>query len=231
MKQQNTKIILLSLISFTTLGLATACNSSTKNSLENSKNIEIKSELNSESKKVIEEYNSLILEFQNSDDVKKTTQKLKSLIPMLKQINTDKERNRILISSYLRVGENEQAYKLTEEILAKEKKPNLKNFQCMLIESLQKTASLIKDCYSEAALLYKNELNKLDPSASTYTQMLWGFNVNMLHAGNREYINHLKKIVNDQKSEQDKLMYESLFELETNVEQRQHLLTTIASSI
>lgn len=225
------KILLPLLISFTTLGLTAACNSSTNNTEENSKNTEIKSELNSESKQIIEEYNSLILEFQNSDDEEKTTQKLKSLIPKLKQINSDKERNRILISSYLRIGETEQAYKLTEEILAKEKKPNMKNFQCMLMESLQEPASLIKGCYSEAATLYKNELNKLDPSAFTYTQMLWGFNVNMYHAGNNEYIDHLKKIVNDQTEENDKFMYEQLFELETNIDERQELLHTIASRI
>ncbi len=231
MKQQNTRIILLSLISFTTLGLATACNSSANNGLDSSTNNEIKSELNSESRKFIEEYNSLILEFQNADNETQTAQKLKSLIPKLKQINSDKERNRILISSYLRVGETEQAYKLTEEILAKEKKPNMKNFQCMLMESLRKPASLIKGCYSEAAILYKNELNKLDPSAFTYTQMLWGFNVNMYHAGNNEYIDHLKKIVNDQTEENDKFMYEQLFELETNIDERQELLHTIASRI
>ena len=77
----------------------------------------------------------------------------------------------------------------------------------------------------------KNELNKLDSSASTYTQMLWGFNVNMYHAGNNEYIDHLKKIVNDQTEENDKFMYEQLFELETNIDERQELLHTIASRI
>lgn len=225
------KILLPIFISFAAIGLTTACNSSSNNAVENSTNSKIKSEPNSESKKVIEEYNSLILEFQNVDDETKTIQKLKSLIPKLKLINSDKERNRILISSYLRVGETEQAYQLTEEILAKEKKPNMKNFQCMLMESLKKPASLIKGCYSEAASLYKNELNKLDPAAATYTQMLWGFNVNMYHAGNNEYIDQLKKIVNDQKNDNDKLMYETLFELETNTNERQDLLNTIASRI
>ncbi|MDM1771159.1 MULTISPECIES: hypothetical protein [Acinetobacter] len=225
------KILIPVLVSFTTLGLATACNSSTNNAVENSKNTDITAELNIESKKVIEEYNSLILEFQNSDDEKKTTQKLKSLIPRLEQINSDKERNRILINTYLRIGEIDRAYEFIEEILSKDKRPNLKNFQCMLMESLNKSPSLIQDCYLAAASLYKNKLDKLDPSEAMYTKILWGYNVNMLHAGNREYINQLKKIVNDQKSEQDKMMYESLFELETNIEQRQQLLTTIASSI
>ena len=149
----------------------------------------------------------------------------------MKQIDSGKERNRLLISFYLRIGEIDQAYKLTEEILAKENKPNMKNFQCMLMESLKKPESLIKGCYSEAASLYKNELNKLDPSTSTYTQMLWGFNVNMYHAGNANYVESLKKIVDDQKNENDKLMYETLFELETNTNDRQHLLNTIASGI
>lgn len=225
------KFILPIFISIATLSLMTACNSSANNGLDNSKNTETKSELNSESRKFIEEYNSLILEFQNTDDETKTAQKLKSLIPKLKQINSDKERNRILISSYLRIGDIDQAYKLTEEILAKEKKPNMKNFQCMLMESLQKPASLIKDCYSEAALLYKNELNKLDSAAATYTQMLWGYNVNMYHAGNNEYIDHLKKIVNDQTKENDKFMYERLLELETNIDERKELLHTITSRI
>ena len=71
------KILLPLLISFTTLSLTTACNSSTNNTEENSKNTKVESELNSESKKVIEEYNSLILEFQSLDDESKTTQKLK----------------------------------------------------------------------------------------------------------------------------------------------------------
>lgn len=225
------KILLPLCISFTTLGLATACNSSSNNPAENSTNSKISSELSSESKQIIDEYNSIILEFQNGDDETKTTKNLKSLIPKLKQINSDKERNRLLISSYLRVGEIDQAYKLTEEILAKENKPNMKNFQCMLMESLKKPALLIKGCYSEAASLYKNELNKLDPSAATYTQILWGFNVNMYHAGNAEYIENLKKIANDQKNENDKLMYETLLELETNTNERQDLLNTIASRI
>lgn len=225
------KFLLPLFISFITLGLATACNSSSNNPIENSNTPKISSELSNESKQIIEEYNSLILEFQNADDETLTTQKLKSLIPKLKLINSDKERNRILISSYLRVGEIDQAYKLTEEILAKENNPNMKNFQCMLMESLKKPTSLIKGCYSQAASLYKNELNKLDSSASTYTQMLWGFNVNMYHAGNAEYIESLKKIVDDQKNGNDKLMYETLLELEMNTNERQDLLNTIASGI
>lgn len=75
----------------------------------------------------------------------------------------------------------------------------MKNFQCMLMESLKKPISLVKDCYSEDALLYKNELKKLAPSAVTHTQMLWGFNVNMYHAGNNEYLEKLNKPVNGQK--------------------------------
>lgn len=225
------KFLLPLFMSFTTLGLATACNSSSNNPVENSTNSKISSELSSESKKIIEEYNSIILEFQNTDNETETSKKLKSIIPKLKQINSDKERYRLLISSYLRIGEIDQAYKLTEEILAKENKPNMKNFQCMLMESLKKPDSLIKGCYSEAASLYKNELNKLAPSASTYTQMLWGFNVNMYHAGNVKYVESLKKIVVDQKNENDKLMYETLFELETNTDERQDLLNTIASRI
>lgn len=225
------KFLLPLFISFTTLGLATACNSSSNNPVENSNNPQISSELSSLSKQTIKEYNSIILEFQNADNESETIKKLKSIIPNLKQINSDKERNRILMSSYLRIGEIDQAYKLTEEILAKENKPNMKNFQCMLLESLKKPDPLIKGCYSEAASLYKNELNKLNPSASTYTQMLWGFNVNMFHAGNAKYLESLKKIMDDQKNENDKLMYETLFELETNIDERQDLLNTIASRI
>lgn len=136
-----------------------------------------------------------------------------------------------MISSHLRLGEIDQAYQFTEKMLTKENKANIKNFQCMLMESLKKPTSLIKGCYSEAASLYKNELNKLEPSAANHTQMLWGFNVNMYHAGNPEYIESLKKIVSDQKNENDQLVYEILFELETNTSQRQDLLKTIASRI
>lgn len=223
------KNFILPLCIFTILGLTAACNSSANKPIENSMAPETTSELSSDSKRIIQEYNSIILEFSNVDDETKTLQKLKFIIPKLKKINSDKERNSLLISSYLRLGDIDQAYKLTQKILTKESKPNLKNFQCMLMESLKKPASLIKNCYFETALLYKNELNKLDPSASTYTQMLWGFNVNMYHAGNANSVENLKKIIHDQKNENDKLMYETWFELETNTSERQDLLNSIAS--
>ncbi len=98
------------------------------------------------------------------------------------------------MNSYLRIGDIEKAYTLTEEILAQNKQPNIKNFQCMLMETLNKPSSLIKDCYSAAASLYQHELNKLDSSAPNYTQILWGFNVNIFHAGHIEYRYQLKKL-------------------------------------
>lgn len=141
-------IILPLFISFTTLSLTTACNSPSNNYIENTSGSKASPELSSESKLIIEEYNSIILEFQNIDDETETLKKLKSIIPKLKQINLEKERYRLLMNSYLRIGDIEKAYTLTEEILAQNKQPNIKNFQCMLMETLNKPSSLIKDCYS-----------------------------------------------------------------------------------
>ncbi|WP_168384541.1 hypothetical protein [Acinetobacter indicus] len=224
-------IILPLFISFTTLSLTTACNSPSNNYIENTSGSKASPELSSESKLIIEEYNSIILEFQNIDDETETLKKLKSIIPKLKQINLEKERYRLLMNSYLRIGDIEKAYTLTEEILAQNKQPNIKNFQCMLMETLNKPSSLIKDCYSAAASLYQHELNKLDSSAPNYTQILWGFNVNIFHAGHIEYRYQLKKIVDHQKNETDQQFYKNLFDLETNADLRQELLYSIASRI
>ncbi|OTG65053.1 hypothetical protein [Acinetobacter silvestris] len=204
----------------------TACNSSENISIPDS-SIHSKEVLSPESLKIINEYNSIIQNAHNFENDDVTKSKLKSILPQLNKINSAKERNSILLNTYLRLEEFDQAYNLTEKILATEKKPNMQNFQCLLMETLNKDKPQIKKCYELASALYKIDVEKLKSNNPKYTFTLWNYYSNMYQAGHEEYIGKLKQIIKDQKHESDKQMYQTLYEIETNPNERKSLLDSL----
>ncbi|UIJ77145.1 hypothetical protein [Acinetobacter sp. SH20PTE14] len=93
-------------------------------------------ELSPESKEIINEYNQILIQSQSELDPQKTNQKLKKILPKISKINSENERNNLLLNINMRLSNYEEAFAITNTILEKKETTNMKNFQCLLIRLL-----------------------------------------------------------------------------------------------
>lgn len=181
-------------------------------------------ELSPESKEIINEYNQILIQSQSVLDPQKTNQKLKKILPKISKINSENERNNLLLNINIRLGNYEEALAITNRILEKKETTNMKNFQCLLIEVLNKPKKDIEDCYLYNANLYKKQLDKMPQNDPYYDQTEWAYYASLLHTGKTEYKSKLKQLVDSKKSPEDKAIYESLYEIETIPDGRKSIL-------
>ncbi len=217
------------LIFFFLVALAlAACNSSSNLPILTTSNSKTQDKLTDESEAIIDEYNQIILNAPNEENEQVTQQKLESIFSKTSKINSDKERNNIQLSILMRNGNYLRAYELTEEILSKKQTSNMKSFQCLLMESIHKTHTEIQECYSDAAQLYQETLADLDKNNPLYPHIEWAYFANLFHSGKVEYKDKLKRIVDSQKTVEDKQTFQMMYEMETNLIERRSLLESKA---
>ncbi|WP_180177446.1 hypothetical protein [Acinetobacter sp. YH12039] len=70
----------------------------------------------------------------------------------------------------MRLSNYEEAFAITNTILEKKETTNMKNFQCLLIEVLNKPKKDIEDCYLYNANLYKKQLDNMPKMISITTK-------------------------------------------------------------
>ena len=123
----------------------------------------------------------------------------------------------------MRLGNYVEAYAITNKILAKNETTNMKNFQCLLIEVLEKPKNEVESCYLYSANLYKKQLDNMTKADPYYDQTEWAYYASLLHANKPEYKSKLRQLV-DSKSTEDKQTYETMYEIETTPDGRKSIL-------
>ncbi|WP_180145927.1 hypothetical protein [Acinetobacter sp. YH12052] len=145
----------------------------------------------------------------------------------------------------MRLGNYEEAFAITNTILEKKETTNMKNFQCLLIEVLNKPKKDIEDCYLYNANLYKKQLDNMPKNDPYYDQTEWAYYASLFHAGKTEwayyaslfhagkteYKSKLKQLVDSKKFSEDKEIYESLYEIETIPDGRKSILDNYKSQM
>ncbi|QHH99413.1 hypothetical protein [Acinetobacter dispersus] len=168
-----------------------ACNNSA-NSIEPSTvsskkdNLEVHKKLNAKDQEIVNEYNQAT-DLITTGDVTGFHNQIKALIPQIKTISDDKQRNLILMNVYTQLEMNQDAFDLNEKLLKKNPSSDKQEFQCFLLKQLNKKEDL-PTCYETAAGLLKKELShpeaKKDPD---YPYSQWSYYFYMYQAGHTEY--------------------------------------------
>ena len=213
------------------LPLSACGNSSETAPLAQSSATRVDAELSPESKEIINEYNQILIQSQSELDPQKTNQKLKKILPKISKINSENEQNNLSLNINIRLANYEEAFAITNRILEKKETTNMKNFQCLLIEVLNKPKKDIEDCYLYNANLYKKQLDNMPKNDLYYDQTEWAYYASLFHAGKTEYKSKLKQLVDSKKSPEDKEIYESLYEIETIPDGRKSILANYKSQM
>ncbi|WP_151869893.1 hypothetical protein [Acinetobacter sp. TUM15509] len=183
---------------FCTLGLL-ACNKSA-NSVEPSdistkqSNSEQVAKLNTKDQEIVNEYNQAT-DLITTGDVDGFHKQLKALMPKIKSISDEKQRNKILINVYTQLEMNHEALDLNEKLLIKNPSYDKQEYKCLLLNRLDKKEDLPK-CYETAANLIKIELDKPEiKNNPEHPYSEWSYYFFMYQAGHHEYKEKMTNLI------------------------------------
>ncbi|VAX44497.1 hypothetical protein [Acinetobacter calcoaceticus] len=202
------KILAFSLVS---LGLS-ACDHPTDDSPSKIVNMKDTQKKHRQVNTYIYEYNDIIYNLNTEQDQITAHLKLKNLLKKIpsndNNLNFLKTKRKILIH----LGCLNEAYIVTEKILAKTDSSNLQEIQCIFLSKMKKDAHEVKACYEKTANSYLNEINLIPKAALRYQYALWGHYAAMFHAGHIEYKDKLQEIINYHNIEDHKKTYQQMYE-------------------
>lgn len=202
------KILAFSLVS---LGLS-ACDHPTDDSPSKIVNMKDTQKKHRQVNTYIYEYNDIIYNLNTEQDQITAHLKLKNLLKKIpsndNNLNFLKTKRKILVH----LGCLNEAYIVTEKILAKTDSSNLQEIQCIFLSKMKKDAHEIKACYEKTANSYLNEINLIPKAALRYQYALWGHYAAMFHAGHIEYKDKLQEIINYHNIEDHKKTYQQMYE-------------------
>ena len=202
------KILAFSLVS---LGLS-ACDHPTDDSPSKIVNMKDTQKKHRQVNTYIYEYNDIIYNLNTEQDQITAHLKLKNLLKKIpsndNNLNFLKTKRKILVH----LGCLNEAYIVTEKILAKTDSSNLQEIQCIFLSKMKKDAHEVKACYEKTANSYLNEINLIPKAALRYQYALWGHYAAMFHAGHIEYKDKLQEIINYHNIEDHKKTYQQMYE-------------------
>ncbi|MEB3865760.1 hypothetical protein MSG66_17315 [Acinetobacter sp. IK31] len=202
------KILAFSLVS---LGLS-ACDHPTDDSPSKIVNMKDTQKKHRQVNTYIYEYNDIIYNLNTEQDQITAHLKLKNLLKKIpsndNNLNFLKTKRKILVH----LGCLNEAYIVTEKILAKTDSSNLQEIQCIFLSKMKKDAHEVKACYEKTAHSYLNEINLIPKAALRYQYALWGHYAAMFHAGHIEYKDKLQEIINYHNIEDHKKTYQQMYE-------------------
>lgn len=204
------KLLLICLISFSLL----ACdkhNSEQPRAVTTIKELSTKQQVSESTKQYILEFDQIMQGLQTTEDVNITDKKLESLLEKIPYTNSSLEEMKLKLKILIRLGYLEQAYELTKEILLVDSNSNLQESQCILLRKMQKSEKEVHDCYEKSANSYLTDMDKFEKSNLKYQYALWGNYSSMYQAGHQEYKDKLKHIVNSQNTDENKDIYEQMY--------------------
>ncbi|EKU56594.1 hypothetical protein ACINWC323_2594 [Acinetobacter sp. WC-323] len=192
------KNITLPVFIFCALGLL-ACNKPA-NSIEPSdistkqNHSEKVAKLNTKDQAIVNEYNQAT-DLITTGDLEGFQKQIKGLIPKIKSISDDKQRNKILMNIYTQLKMNQEALDLNEQLLKNNPSYDKQEFQCFLLKRLDKNEGL-PQCYETAAKLIKIELDKPEiKNSPEYPYSEWSYYFFMYQAGHHEYKDKMTKLI------------------------------------
>lgn len=168
-------------------------------------NLEVYEKLNPKDQAIINEYNQAT-NLITTGDVDGFQKQIKALIPKIKSISDEQQRNMILMNVYNQLDMTQEAFDLNEQLLKKSPSHDKQEFKCFLLNRLDKKEEL-PQCYEVAAKLIKNELDKPEiKNSSEYPYSEWSYYFFMYQAGHNEYkekMTNLIKSTSDPKIKSD----------------------------
>ncbi|NUF14201.1 hypothetical protein [Acinetobacter lactucae] len=217
------KVLAFSLVS---IGLS-ACNNHTDDSPSKIINMEDTKRQHRPINTYIYEYNDIIYNLNTEQDQTTAYLKLKNLLKKMPSnddnLNILKTKRKILVH----LGCLNEAYIVTEKILAKTNSSQLQEMQCIFLSKMKKDAHEIKACYEKTANSYLNEINLIPKATLRYQYALWGHYAAMFHAGHIEYKDKLQEIIDYHNIQDHKKTYQQMYENVMNPLNFQKRLDTI----
>lgn len=214
MKQQLALLFIFSSL------LVTGCNNASDSKKKETEVSSVRPQMTSkkfspEDQKIIDKYNKEVEDIPQEDE-EKFHSRLKKLIPEVNQISDKTEREKKLMSIYLIVGMYNEAYTLNEQQLAdKPSDPALLLFKCHLLDLLKKDKNTVTQCYDNAAITFKNELDKPSiKSTPNYQRDKFTYLVMMIKGGHPEYKQKAEDFIANTKDGKMKEWVKSLYETE-----------------
>lgn len=217
----NKKSPLLLIILFASI--FTACSSNVqpdKGSVDiSSQDLKNQEKISASDLEIIKRFNEILKKLA-TDSSGRNQKQLQDFIPEALKISNTKEKNSILMNIYLQTKMYSEALKLNTAIL-KVNPDNVSNqkFQCLLLKTLGNPNQSVKTCYIKLSNLIKKQLNASNSQDSMYPYIEWSYYAAMYHAGNDEYKDKLKKVVDLQTNEENKLQFDAMYEAEISEQQ------------
>lgn len=178
-----------------------------------------KAELSRNDLDIVSKSNKL-LEIFIIDGGDNSKNELKKLIPQALKIQNRKERNSVLMNIYTQTKMYPEALALTNSMLIDNpENVGAQKFKCTLLKSLNENNQNIKSCYVKEASLIRSQLNKTNSKDPIYPYIEWAYYVAMYNAGNKEYVNNLKALVNSQTEEDKKRQFQAMYDAEMSGQQ------------
>lgn len=148
----------------------------------------------------------------DGDDAKN---QLKKFIPQAFKIENKKERNAILLRIYTHTKMYPEALALTNSMLIENPDDaSTQKIKCELLKSSNESEKVVQNCYFKEASLIRNQLNTTSPRDPSHLYVQWAYYIAMYNAGNKEYMNNLKNIINSQKTELKRMQFRAVLHLE-----------------
>ncbi len=186
------KVLAFSLVS---LGLS-ACNNHTDDSPSKIINMKDNHKQHEKINTYIYEYNEIICKLNTEQDQTTAHLRFKKLLKKIpsneNNLNILKTKRKILVH----LGCLNEAYSVTEKILAKTDSSKLQEMQCIFLSKMKRDPYQIKECYEKTANSYLTEINLIPKAALRYQYALWGYYAAMFNAGHIEYKDKLQEMAN-----------------------------------
>lgn len=211
---KNIALIFIIFLSFLSIG----CSNADERRSETLNN-NVKHELNSQDLDIVKQSNKILEKFliEGSDESKI---ELKEFIPQALKIENSKERNAVLMNIYTQTKMYPEALALTNSMLIENPdNAGTQKFKCILLKSLHESEKNIKSCYLKEAFLIRTQLVEISPRDPLYPYIEWAYYVAMYHAGNKEYMNNLKVLIDSQNEDDRKKQFQAMYDAEISEQQ------------
>lgn len=201
------KVLAFSLVS---LGLS-ACNNHTDDCPSKIINTKDNQNQYKSNNNYIYEYNEIIYKLNTEQDQTTAHLRFKNLLKKIpsneNNLNILKTKRKILVH----LGCLNEAYSVTEKILAKTDSSKLQEMQCIFLSKMKRDPYQIKECYEKTANSYLTEINLIPKAALRYQYALWGHYAAMFNAGHIEYKDKLQEIIDYHNLEDHKKTYQQMY--------------------
>ncbi len=164
-------------------------------------------------KPLVAEFNEIMNSLQTEADITSTQAKLEKLLKKFPNDNDSSiQVQKLKLKVLLQLGYLNEANILATKILALDSTASIQETQCLIQRKLQKPENQINSCYEKAAKLYQAQYEKLSNDNPQKQYTLWSSYAAMYQAGHTEYKQKLKAIVNAQTTEDEKHIFNTMYE-------------------